>query len=711
MSAPQPSRTGFELAPDQAAAVAEPSHTVRVIAPAGSGKTTVLTERARHLVNERGISATEITLIAFNKRAQEEMAARTTDLPGLHVRTLNAIGLAIVNGSRPFAKRADTRRTIDEPDVRRILSRLITFPRRRNADPMAPWIEALSTARLGRKDPAAVERSYDGDVDGFVDVFPAYREELRNLGVADFDEQIVLAVEALEREAETLRTARLACRILLVDEFQDLTPAHLQLIRLLAGDAAQVFAVGDDDQTIYGYNGADPAWLIDFADYFPGAVAHALTVNYRCPTDVVDAADRLLRRNRRRVPKVIHAASQRTGLVLHEASPDPVGITRSVIDAELTQGHRPADIAVLTRVNSMLAPVQVALVAAGVPVAGGVGREFLQRTAVRAALAWLRLAEDSNLAASDIEEALRRPSRSLHPRITEWVTEQRSVEALRKLAARVTTEKDADRIAAFADDVELVGRARGTEARLRVVRDGIGLGASVAGLDQKRHGMNKAAQSDDLTALVQIAALAPADQPFERWLDHMLTAPWDPAGVTLSTVHRVKGLEWPTVIVHGASADQFPHALADDVEEERRVFHVALTRGGHRVHVVAGEQASPFIRELTTEPSADEPALRPRTSTTSGAASTTALLAASRPGHDLGGDDAALFEQLKQLRRHLADGKPAYVVFGDSVLDAIARHRPHSLADLGRLKGVGPAKLEQYGQQFVDAVTTFDAVG
>jgi DNA helicase II / ATP-dependent DNA helicase PcrA len=472
-----------------------------------------------------------------------------------------------------------------------------------------------------------------------------------------------------------------------------------------------VFAVGDDDQTIYGYNGADPAWLIDFADYFPGAVHHALTVNYRCPQDVVEAADRLLRRNRRRVSKTITAASSRTGLMLHDASPDPVGVTRSVVDAALAQGQLPAAVAVLTRVNSMLAPVQVALVSSGVPVAGGVGREFLQRTAVRSALAWLRLAEDSNLAASDIEEALRRPSRSLHPRITEWVTEQRSVDALRKLAARVTTEKDADRIAAFADDIERVRRAHGSEARLRVVRDGIGLGASVAGLDQKRHGMNRAAQSDDLTALVQIAALVPTDQPFERWLDRMLATPWDPSGVTLSTVHRVKGLEWPTVVIHGATPDQFPHALADDVEEERRVFHVALTRGSHSVHVVPGEQPSPFIRELTTEPSAGEPSLRPVSTSASASASTSSLLAASRPGHDLTGADAALFEQLKLLRRHLADGKPAYVVFGDAVLDAIARVRPRSLAELGQLKGVGPAKLDQYGQQFVEAVTSFEAAG
>ena len=96
---------------------------------------------------------------------------------------------------------------------------------------------------------------------------------------------------------------------MLVDEFQDLTPAHLLMIRLLSSPGGAVFGVGDDDQTIYGYNGADPAWLIDFAELFPGSGSHPLEVNYRCPAGIVDVVDRLLRHNHRRVAKTIRAAS------------------------------------------------------------------------------------------------------------------------------------------------------------------------------------------------------------------------------------------------------------------------------------------------------------------------------------------------------------------------------------------------------------------
>jgi DNA helicase-2/ATP-dependent DNA helicase PcrA len=157
-------------------------------------------------------------------------------------------------------------------------------------------------------------------------------------------------------------------------------------------------------------------------------------------------------------------------------------------------------------------------------------------------------------------------------------------------------------------------------------------------------------------------------------------------------VHRVKGQEWPVVVVHQADADQFPHRLADDLEEERRVFHVAITRASRDLHIVPDSDPSPFIDELTTEPSAravperraPEPARRD-------------ARPGGKPGHGLTADQNKLFEELRSLRRHLAAGKPAYTVFADTVLHDIAVARPASLAELSRVKGVGPSKLEQYG--------------
>ena len=768
LSSPTTNESSAELAPDQLAAVTHTGGAARIIAPAGSGKTRVLTERARHLLTNWNIPPTALTLVAFNKRAQEEMQERTTDLPGLHVRTLNAIALAIVNGSAPFAAQQRRWRTIDEPDVRRILGKLVQSPRKLNIDPLAPWIDALSLVRLGLVAPLDAEIRYGGDVDGLAEVWPGYRAALERDGAVDFDDQIYRAIQVLLTQPEARTAAQRACRVLLVDEFQDLTPAHLLLIRLLGAPGGAVFGVGDDDQTIYGYNGADPAWLIEFDRWFPGAHSHPLEVNYRCPAGVVEVADRLLRHNRRRVDKTIRAASSLRGGWAAVSSDDPVEASVEAVRATIDAGASPADIAVLARVNATLVPVQVGLSAAGVPISGGVGGDYVERTAVRAALAWLRLARGSGFSAPDIGEALRRPSRGLSPRLRDWAGEQNDLAGLERLAARLTNERDAGKITDFTVDLSrmagLVRRRATTTEVLDVLIDRIGLGGAVATLDQGRQGMNRSAQGDDLLALRQLARLQPDVAAFERWLRDQLMVRRDPAGVVLSTVHRVKGQEWPHVVAHLVDAEQYPHRLADDVEEERRLLHVAITRCREHVTIVSGETPSPFVAELTTEPPEHLPEPAPRPAVRS--ASKPKREAPDHPlldrtlvmavpgmvlvdqGHEwvvtdlepeaavaerdgavrrfrlgskvetsgkqrgkLGarsGDvteaGALVFDRLRSFRDQARAGKPAYTVFDDKTLVGIATALPSDLAALGRVKGVGPAKLEQYGDDVIALV-------
>ncbi len=712
---PGANRSDAHLAPDQLAAVTHRGGGARIIAPAGSGKTRVLTERARHLLTNWNLPPGAVSLVAFNKRAQEEMVERTSDLPGLQVRTLNAIALAIVNGTPPFAPQATKWRTIDEPDVRRIIGDLVSFPRRRNSDPIGPWIEALTVIRLGLVDPGEVEGRYAGDVDGLAETWPSYRKALERRGAVDFDDQIYRALLLLLRDPASRRAAQRACRIMLVDEFQDLTPAHLLLIRLLSAPGGAVFGVGDDDQTIYGYNGADPAWLIDFAELFPGSGSHPLEVNYRCPAGIVDVVDRLLRHNHRRVAKTIRAASTDTTGWSIDGGVDAVGSSRRVVHDAIADGARPDEVAVLARVNALLAPVQVALVAEGIPISGGVGLEFVDRTAVRTVLAWLRLAvagRGATFTPDDIREALRRPSRSFHPRITDWVAEQGSVVDLNRLAGRLTNERDAERVIDFAADIQTLQKALQSGATtsdlVLTLIDDIGLAGSVATLDANRRGSNRSAQGDDLTAVTHLAALHDDPTTFERWLRTQLAAKRAPGGVLLSTVHRVKGQEWPHVVVHLADADQYPHRLADDVEEERRLFHVAITRASARVTIVTGAHPSPFVAELTTEPSVGrvvsshrpEPVSKPSTRTSS---------TGDDPAADLDAEGQRRFAALRDLRNDLRDGKPAYVVFDNKTLAAIARTAPTTLRDLGRISGVGPAKLERYGNPVIELIANMSA--
>jgi DNA helicase II / ATP-dependent DNA helicase PcrA len=290
------------LAPDQLDAVTHGQGPARVVAPAGSGKTRVLTARLRHLLVDRGYEPELVTAVAYNTRAAEEMRSRLTDLPpGADVRTIHSLAYAICRAER-------SREVIGEREVRSILDRLVRTARIPNTDPFQPYLEALAEVRLALRDPEAVEAERD-DVPGFAEAFDAYRAELDRRGVIDFDDQIYRAIELLLTRPDLRRDVQRSCTHLLVDEFQDLTPAFLLLLRLAAGPSLQVFGVGDDDQVIYGYAGATPSYLIDFDRLFPGAGHHALEVNYRCPPAVVDAAVHLLSHNRRRVAKTIRAAA------------------------------------------------------------------------------------------------------------------------------------------------------------------------------------------------------------------------------------------------------------------------------------------------------------------------------------------------------------------------------------------------------------------
>jgi DNA helicase-2/ATP-dependent DNA helicase PcrA len=242
-----------------------------------------------------------------------------------------------------------------------------------------------------------------------------------------------------------------------------------------------------------------------------------------------------------------------------------------------------------------------------------------------------------------------------------------------------------------------VARDGTTRDVLRAVKDDIGLGRAMDLLDSSGA---TASHLDDLEALEQVALLHPDPAGFEPWLRKVVRRETRPDGVTLSTVHRVKGREWDHVVVYGASAAMFPHRLADDVEEERRVFHVAITRARRQAVVLAdAERPSPFLAELTG--SAPKPIARPARDSVRRSAPAPAPAA-------LGGADQALYDVLRAWRRERArnDGVPAYVVLQDSHLNAIARARPTSMVDLARCPGMGAKRLDLYGDEILAVVDT-----
>jgi DNA helicase-2/ATP-dependent DNA helicase PcrA len=743
------------------------------VAPAGSGKTRVLTERMRHLLEARGYEREAVLALAYNKKAQEEMASR---LPGLgaRIQTLNAWGYGLL--TRALGRRPEV---LDEREVRAIVEGLVPKQQRRvNTDPIAPYLDGLSQIRLGLRRPEEVEAETD-DVPGLAAAFHPYREALRRRGAVDFDEQVYGAVEALLHDGELRRAVQSDHRHLLVDEHQDLTPAHVLLVRLATAPAFDVFGVGDDDQCIYGHVSADPRFLIDYGAFFPEAGAHALEVNYRCPAAVTSAAGTLLSYNHRRVPKEIRPgpdadpAADALAARLHAGDAGAETLVAAVSGWLAEPGVQAGDLAVLARVQSLLLAPHVALSEAGVPVDSILDESVLTRLGVRAALAYLRIAvAPDQIDPRDLVEVHRRPSRGLPQWATKFLDRCRSIDDVRRAAGRIDDAKVAAKLDDLALDLDrLASLARdGASSRdlLTAVRDGIGLGSAMTLLDST--GGASGSHLDDLEALLQVADLHPDAASFEAWLRRAFHRERADGGVTLSTVHRVKGLEWDRVVVFGVTDGVLPHRLAEDLEEERRVLHVGITRGRHRV-LVLGDASRPSRcvaelqgtapHEAATPPRAPRAAadVTPRPKRTDDRASVPAEVglrvkvlggyegtiaeigaATVRLAVDGGGTFAIRYGERVQVdgaprtlappvsphagsaatalktwraSRAKADGVPAYVVLNDKHLEGIAERHPANLNALRACPGIGPAKLEAYGEEILEVLAgvSADTVG
>ncbi len=805
-----------DLAPDQMAAVSHATGAARVIAPAGSGKTRVLTERLRHLIDIRGVHPTTVTALAFNTKAADQMRERCGRLVtsnGPHIRTLNSVGLSICN---EHAGRGRLK-VYAESEVRDLVKEVFEVPRQANTDSVLPYIDALSALRLGLTAPAVVEEQIP-DAQGLAAGFERYRRALAEAGAVDFDEQIYRAIEILLSDSDARASAQSRCRHLLVDEFQDLNAAHLLLIRLLCAPTYNCFGVGDDDQVIYGYSGATPEYLINYPAYFPGAREHALEVNYRCPPQVVAAATNLLSYNRERIKKTIKTPPGRSD-DLPEFDPPLRGRgSVSIVSAPTEQlpAHALAavsawraggvdlqDIALLARVNSTLLPLQVAFTEAGIPCTTPLGPQVLQRTGTRTALAYLRMGRAPHaLSRDDVVQTIRRPSRGIAPNVVEMATGRSttSLADLRRLASRLSG-RDVAKLSAYADAVESVAAACQNSAAtaLGTIRVEVGLGDTMDVLDSSRREADRSTHADDLLALESVASLHPDVATFEPWLREVLgRRPGDGPAVLLSTIHKIKGREWAHVIVYGASQGLLPHRLSEDEEGERRVFHVALTRAKRQVLILgAAESPSPFLAELDgtgpRNPRAvvsrqnrrpdPKDLIRPTTPkrnhgapsgthgpgkrrgarasrrtglTTPGMAATVGLvieygghtgtvveltdsaavvrvssarlrvpfgsdvkvqgrtMTLDAPGGGGGGGgggssdpsmdatEGALREWRSETAKHAK--LPAYVVLNDTELVGIAARRPTTLAELARCKGMGPIRLERWGDEILAVV-------
>jgi DNA helicase II / ATP-dependent DNA helicase PcrA len=672
MPSTEPDRLLDDLDPEQRDAVVATSGPVAIMAGAGTGKTRVISRRTAYAIATGVVSPDQALVVTFTDKAAGEMVdrLRALGLRGVTARTFHAHALSQLrhfwparHDGRPLPQLLDSK----IPIIGRLARQLPGHYRFTPAKDLADEIELAKSRRILPGDyERAVGREMPGreppiPLDLFVRTFEGYERAKARAGRIDFDDLLVETVSLLEDDAGAADTVRGRKRWFSVDEYQDTSPLQQRLLELWLGDRPDVCVVGDVDQTIYTFTGATSDYLTSFAERHAGARILDLTRNYRSTPEVLELANRLIAADGRSK----RLAASRGG------GPEPTISRHASADAEMDavvarirelirDGVAPSEIALLVRMNAQIEPVEAALTRAGVAYQVR-GVRFYDRAEVKAAIA-----------------ALRRPG------------------------------------------LDAEGRPLATAVRRRWIDE---VGFEEDGVDASAGGEARERQSalETLLAIVTSVVGAHPNAGIDAVLDELMRRTAHEReggadGVNLLTYHRAKGLEWDAVFLPMLEEGSLPirQALDDDaaLAEERRLLYVGITRARVHLSLSWADRREARGREGRRQPSRFLLDLRGRRPPPAGQRRVTDLGGPpAAPPRPRPGDNAdPVFAALRAWRMAVAkdEGIAAFVVAHDSTLAAIADARPSSLAALRRVKGMGPSKLEKYGEGILTTLAAID---
>ena len=648
-----------------------------ILAGAGSGKTRVLTRRIANRVLSGDADAAHVLALTFTRKAAGEMRQR---LHALGVReqlvagTFHAVAYAQLR--RRWADRGERAPVLLERKVR-IIGPLLGPRTRAGGAAVQPadiaseieWAKArMIPASQYEREAELAGRTPPLAAHVVASLYERYEAEKKRRGLVDFDDMLTLMARALEHDEEFAATQRWRFRHLFVDEFQDVNPVQFQLLRGWLGDRADLCVVGDPNQAIYSWNGADPRLINSFDRLFPGAAVVRLDDNYRSTPQILAAGSAVLAGR-----GTLRAHRPDGDLPTVRSYATEVAEARGVA-AQIRRQHGPtrpwSHMAVLTRTNAQSLVFEEALRAAKVPFRVRGGGQFLDQPEIVDAMAAL----DAGPARVPFSERL-------------------------------------------ADIETLIDTSTGTPERRANLENLVRLANEYGALDT-----------------------APSLPGFKAWLTATVRGDEPDAGgdaVEIVTFHRAKGLEWPVVFVAGLERGLVPIGRAESDEaqaEERRLLYVALTRAQEQLHcswserrtfgeatvarspspwvsliedaiaVLAGgeEAASTNVRSLL-----DRERARLRASQGAGGRFPRGGRAGVLPDGALGSNpDPAVFTALKEWRSQAARAAnvPAYVIFHDTTLAAVAERRPTDRDALLAIPGLGPVKAERYGEALLRVV-------
>ncbi len=609
MAATTPETYLADLNPAQREAVLHTEGPVLVVAGAGSGKTRVLTRRIAHLLGAVGVKPPEILAITFTNKAAGEMRERVGDLVGPPARAAwvmtfhSACGRILRREAQRLGYRSNF--TIyDGADQIRLVKRCLEELER---DPKRFTPRGIHSQISNAKNTLVSPEEYTDRVASFYDqtvaeVYDLYQKRLFASNAVDFDDMLFLTVDVLERFPEARTKWQDAFRYVLVDEYQDTNHAQYRLLQLLAQQHQNVFAVGDPDQSIYGFRGADIRNVLEFEHDFPGSYSIALEQNYRSTQHILDAANGVISHNRERKEK---------NLWSELGDGDPVRVVEvedehaeaRYVAAEIAllveEGFSGSEVAVFYRTNAQSRVLEDVLVRQGIAYQVIGGPRFYERAEIKDLVAYLQVLDNPYDGVS-LLRAANRPRRGIGDtslaRLQTWA-DQREIslwEATAEAANAGVGAAPQKALKAFRSTIESLMSAAQEFEVPELIEEVLARSGYRESLEAERT-IEAQGRLENLEELVSVArewreqaedtTLSAFLQEISLYADQDAMR-GDTSLVTLMTIHNAKGLEFRAVYLIGMEEGIFPHSRSIEeqgVEEERRLCYVGMTRARERL--------------------------------------------------------------------------------------------------------------------------------
>ncbi|HEY5433368.1 MAG TPA: UvrD-helicase domain-containing protein [Coriobacteriia bacterium] len=627
------------LNPAQRDAVTTTEGPLLVLAGAGSGKTRVLTYRVAHLVGDLGVSPTRILAITFTNKAAGEMRHRLADIVGpasrsMWVMTFHAFCVRVLRREAELLGHTASFTIYDEDDRKKMLASVIAgLDIDAKRFPVSTFVGRISSAKNELIDVETyAETAITPPEKLTARVYPEYERRLKLANAMDFDDLLMNTVRLFEQHPDALERWRDRFSHIMVDEYQDTNRAQYTIVNSLAAPHGNLMVVGDDDQSIYSWRGADIRNILDFEKDYPDATVVRLEQNYRSTQTILAAANAVVKNNSDRKPKTLWTENVGGEAITRYLASDERDEARFVIDEIerlLSVEHRSyTDFAVFYRTNAQSRVLEDQFLRTGVPYQLVGGTRFFERSEIRDVMAYLRAVSNPADPVS-LKRIINQPRRGIGDATVAVLEESARRESLtlQEAVMRVAGEDwlgagPRAKVSGFADTIRAMHELTGD------LRERVEAVVALSGLETAL----KADGSEEARARIEnIHELYGVVQEFvdtheDATLDDMLewialrtdldTLAEGERAVTLMTLHTAKGLEYPVVFIVGMEEGVLPHSNTmfepAGLEEERRLAYVGITRARERLYLTHAYQrmlygatqhnpVSQFIREIPDE--------------------------------------------------------------------------------------------------------------